>query len=80
MRWRAGLGLIGLVLLSLIPGSAQNEPPQVYGGGTFSPNQRVSLEYNLAGGVSATISVLRIQNPEKVLEFGGPRDFRQTKD
>lgn len=66
--------------MSLLPGSAQNEPPQIYGGGTFSPDQRVSLEYNLAGGLSATISVLRIQNPEKVLEFGGPRDFRQTKD
>jgi len=78
--WKTALGLIGLVLVGLIPGSAQNEPPQIYGGGTFTPGQTVNLEYNLAGGISATISVFRIQNPEKVLEFGGPRDFRQTKD
>ncbi|MBF6593478.1 MAG: hypothetical protein IVW51_03390, partial [Thermaceae bacterium] len=67
-----------LVLVGLLPGSAQDGGPQLYGGGTFSPGQKVGLEYNLPSGGSARIGVYRIGNPEKVLELGGPRNFKAT--
>ncbi|GEM87896.1 alpha-2-macroglobulin family protein [Meiothermus granaticius] len=76
LRGVLGLGLLGL--LALLPGSAQEGGPQIYGGGTFSPGARVGLEYSLPGGGSAQISLFRITNPERVLELGGPRDFKAT--
>lgn len=75
---RAGFGIFGLLLLSLIPGSAQRPEPQLYGGGTYSPTQPVRLEYYLPGGGRSQIRILRIRNPEKVVELGGPRDFQRT--
>lgn len=78
---RAFRGILGLGLLALVgvlPGSAQEEGPRLYGGGTFAPGAKVGLEYNLPGGGSARIGVYRIGNPEKVLEMGGPRDFKAT--
>lgn len=78
--WRAGMGLLGLVLVGLIPGSAQRQEPQLYGGGTYSPTQPVRLEYYLPGGGSSQIRILRIRNPEKVVELGGPRDFQRTRE
>ncbi len=77
---RAGLGILGAVLLSWIPGSAQRPEPQLYGGGTYSPTQQVRLEYFLPGGGSSQIRLLRIQNPQKVVELGGPRDFQRTRE
>ncbi|GEM82070.1 alpha-2-macroglobulin family protein [Meiothermus hypogaeus] len=76
--WQAGTGLLGLVLIGLIPGSAQRQEPQLYGGGTFSPTQQVRVEYYLPGGGSSQVRVLRIGNPEKVVELGGPRGFERT--
>lgn len=78
--WRAGVGLFGLVLVGLIPGSAQRQEPQLYGGGTFSPTQQVRLEYYLPGGGRSQIRILRIRNPEKVVELGGPREFQRTRE
>ncbi len=77
--WKAGATLFGLLFL-LVPSSAQTEPPRVYGGGTFSPNQRVQLDYSLPSGGSNRIQILRVKNPEKLLELGGPRDFERTKE
>lgn len=73
--WQVGWGVLGLVLTSLIPGSAQRQEPRLYGGGTFSPTQQVRLEYYLPGGDSSQIRLLRIQNPEKVVELGGHAIF-----
>ncbi len=75
--WRAGM-VLGLVSLGLIPGSAQRQEAQLYGGGTYSPTQQVRLEYYLPGGGSNQIRLLRVQNPKKVVELGGPRDFQRT--
>lgn len=80
MQWRALLATLGLGLMSLIPGSAQNESPRLYGGGTFAPSDDVRLEYNLYGRRSVPLSVYRIQNPERILELGGPQQFQQTKE
>lgn len=74
------MGLFGLVLVGLIPGSAQRQEPQLYGGGTYSPTQQVRLEYYLPGGGSSQIRILRIRNPEKVVELGGPREFQRTRE
>ena len=76
---RAAFGISGLFLLGLIPGSAQRPEPRLYGGGTYSPTQQVRLEYFLPGG-SSQIRLLRIQNPQKVVELGGPRDFQRTRE
>jgi len=78
--FRGILGLGLLVLVGLLPGSAQEEGPRLYGGGTFAPGAKVGLEYNLPSGGSARIAVYRIGNPEKVLQMGGPRDFKATND
>ncbi|MBO1437394.1 MG2 domain-containing protein [Meiothermus sp. CFH 77666] len=77
---QAGIGWLGLVLMGLIPSSAQRQEPQLYGGGTYSPTQQVRLEYYLPGGGSSQIRLLRIENPEKVVELGGPRDFQRTRE
>jgi len=71
---RAAFGISGLFLLGLIPGSAQRPEPRLYGGGTYSPTQQVRLEYFLPGG-SSQIRLLRIQNPQKVVELGGHATF-----
>jgi uncharacterized protein YfaS (alpha-2-macroglobulin family) len=52
----------------------------LYGGGTYSPAQQVRLEYYLPGGGSSQIRILRIRNPEKVVELGGPREFQRTRE
>lgn len=76
--WRLLLGLVGILLLGLLPGSAQGPTPQLWGGGSFAPGQKVTLEYSLDGTRQATLYLYRIGNPEKILQSGGPRQFKQT--
>lgn len=75
-----GLLTLSLFFVLLIQGSAQTEPPRIYGGGTVSPAQNVDLSYSLPSGGSSRIQIFKIQNPERVVELGGPRDFQQTAD
>ncbi|MDW8425246.1 MAG: MG2 domain-containing protein, partial [Meiothermus sp.] len=77
--WKTGMGLLGLILMGL-PSSAQRQEPQLYGGGTYSPTQPVRLEYFLPEGGRSQIRLLKIQNPERVVELGGPRDFQRTRE
>jgi hypothetical protein len=72
------LGIILVVLLLLVPGVAQEETARLYGGGTFVPGQNISLEYYLPSG-RANITLYRIANPEKILELGGPEEFKESK-
>ncbi len=73
------LKLAGLfLLLAFSLGSSQREQIWLYGGGTFSPDDEVSLEYSVPPNQDATLTLYRVGNPERVLELGGPADFRET--
>jgi alpha-2-macroglobulin len=76
--WRLA-GAVGLIAMGLISGVAQEIAPQVYGGGIFAVGKTITLEYSLAAKQRATVSLLRVNNPEKVISMGGPRKFTDTK-
>jgi alpha-2-macroglobulin len=66
------------LLLTLV--GAESEASYLYGGGSYSSSSAVRLEYFVPTAQSATVGLYKIDNPEKALELGGPRDFRHTAE
>ena len=72
------ISLFLLLAVGLV--SSQNDQIWLYGGGTFGPEDEVSLEVSVPPGQDATLTLYRVGNPERVLELGGPADFQETAD
>ncbi|UCH24670.1 MAG: hypothetical protein JSV66_12045 [Trueperaceae bacterium] len=68
------VGALSLLLLGLVSG-AQQERLWLYGGGTFAPGEEVWVSHYLPAGWKARLELFRVENPEKVLELGGPEDL-----
>ena len=70
------VSLFFFLALSLV--SSQGDQVWLYGGGTFSSGDAVTLQYSVPPGQAATLTLYRVGNPEQVLDAGGPADFQDT--
>ncbi len=72
--------VILLLLLPLLLSSAAQSRFWLYGGGSYTPNEAITLEYYLPVGQTVGFQLYRVDNPEKVLELGGPRGFSGSEE
>ncbi len=79
MSWIKLILLLVLLALGLAGASFQNEL-WLYGGGTFGPDDEVSLEYSMNSEQDAKLLLYRIKDPEEILKMGGPRYFEGAND
>lgn len=71
--------VFALLALSLVS-ARQSDPVWIYGGGTFSLEDDVTVEVGVPQGQEATLTLYRVANPEKILELGGPQYFAGTAE
>ena len=79
MSWLKIILLIVVLAFGLAGASFQNDV-WLYGGGTFGPDDEISLEYSLDSEQDAKLMLYRIKDPAQILEMGGPRYFEGTND
>ncbi len=77
MSWIKLFIIIVLLGIGLAGASFQDEV-WLYGGGTFGPDDEINLEYSISKAAEAKLKIFKIKNPEKILEFGGPRYFENA--
>jgi uncharacterized protein YfaS (alpha-2-macroglobulin family) len=68
------------LLATLLLNSSAQEPFYLYGGGNFAPHEEVTLSAYLAGGNTGSITLYRVGNPHRVIDFGGPGRFTGTSE
>lgn len=79
MSW-IKLFLTLVVLVLGLAGASFQGDVWLYGGGTFGPDDEISLEYSMNSGQDAKLLLYRIRDPEQILKMGGPRYFDGSND
>ena len=74
------LSLSALLLILSLVSANEHLYVNLWGGGSFHPDDQVSLEYGVTTGYGGTLTLYRVNNPEVVLDYGGPRNFDGTDD
>lgn len=73
------LVLLSLLSTLLFSGSAQ-ERHYLYGGGSYASAEEVTLSAYLGDQPQANLTLHRVGNPHRIVDQGGPADFRDTKE
>ncbi len=69
-----------IVLLGVFLANTAQARMSLYGGGTYAPGDTINLEVYLGDNERAELNLYRIENPEKVLELGGPQGFQGSNE
>lgn len=70
--------LLTLMLVLLDSVSAQDQRYFLYGGGTYGPTEPVVMSTWLAGRPATDLILYRVENPEEIMQRGGPDVFELT--
>ena len=69
-----------IVLLGLFLTNTAQARMSLYGGGTYTPEDTINLEVYLGDNERTELNLYHIENPEKVLELGGPQGFQGSNE